>query len=184
MVRQAMEESEAITKCQKGEPEAFGFLVKKYKKRAYFTALALVGSHDDALDLSQEAFVRAYRSIGTFDTRHRFFTWLYRILRNLCLNHLRNNRRRAEILQEAGNSVIGKDPENPSLLLEKDEVKEAVWSAVSVLEPHEREIIILRDFQELSYKEIADALDCPVGTVMSRLFHARKALKDKLEKHL
>lgn len=179
-----MEESEAITKCQKGEPEAFGFLVEKYKRRAYFTALALVGSHDDALDLSQEAFVRAYRSIGKYNTRYRFFTWLYRILRNLCLNHLRNNRRRAEILQEAGDSVTGKNPENPSLLVERDEVKEAVWSALSDLKAHEREIIILRDFQELSYREISDALDCPLGTVMSRLFHARKALKDKLGKYL
>ena len=86
----ATEEQAVLERCRGGDVQAFGWLVRRYMKRAYFTALGLVGNHEDALDLSQEAFVRAYRAFGRFEVRQRFYTWYYKILRNLCLNHLRD----------------------------------------------------------------------------------------------
>ena len=174
-----------ITRCQRGDKQAYGILVEKYMKRAYFTALGLVGSHDSALDLSQEAFICAYRAIGKFDTGMRFFTWYYRILKNLCLNYLRDKARHARSFSEIGEQVFTTmaDPSSKtSAQVEKNEIKELVWQGLNALKENEREIILLKDFQELSYKEIADVLDCPIGTVMSRLYMARQALKARLEK--
>ena len=179
-----MEDREAIERCQGSETEAFCILVERYMRRAYFIALAMVGSHEDALDLSQEAFVRAYRSIGTFAPGQAFLPWFYRILRNLCLNHLRDKRRSESILSEMEESSLPEDFPDPSLLAERNELKEAAWKALSCLKPHEREIILLRDLHGFSYREIAEAIRCPIGTVMSRLFNARRALKEKLIRHL
>ncbi len=173
-----------IGRCQQGDKASFGQLVEKYMKRAYFTALGLVGDHEVALDLSQDAFVRAYRSIHKFDADRNFFTWYYQILRNLCFNYWRDHARHARPFSEIGNGEIesiidlAQDSEK---LAEQNEMKVALWRAMNELRPHEREIIVLKDFQELSYQQIAEALNCPIGTVMSRLFTARKALKQKLE---
>ena len=178
------EDMTAILQCQKGDKQAYGRLVQKYMKRAYFTALGLVGSHEGALDLSQEAFVRAYRSIRKMDVERKFFTWYYQILRNLCFNYLRDRARHARTFSEIGEEQLDRmcdESQDLSTQMELDELKEAFWNAMSTLKPQEREIIILKDFQKMSYKEIAGALDCPIGTVMSRLYSARKALKSKLE---
>ena len=179
------DESEIIRRCQKGEKQAFGILVKHYMKRAYFTALGLIGRHEAALDLSQDAFVRAFRAINRFDPEMKFFTWYYRILKNLCLNFLRDRAKHARSFSDVEGKVLQTVPDqsqDASLLAEQNEVKEMVWSALNTLKPNEKEIILLKDFQDLSYKEIAELLGCPLGTVMSRLFTARKALKEKLEK--
>lgn len=178
------DDQQAVRKCLEGEKAAFGFLVEKYKKKAYFTALALVGSHEDALDLSQEAFVRAYRAIGSYNAKYGFFTWFYRILRNLCLNHVRDRSRRGRLLEKRSEELRVSHPPDPSLLVEADEIRGAVWEALASLSPRDREIIVLRDLQELSYREIADTLECPMGTVMSRLYNARKRLREKLERYL
>ncbi|MDZ7288962.1 MAG: sigma-70 family RNA polymerase sigma factor [candidate division KSB1 bacterium] len=179
-----------ISRCQSGDLQAFGVLVEKYKQRAYYTALGLVGSHEDALDLSQEAFVRAYRSLGKFQpSRGSFFTWYYKILRNRCFNFLRDRVRQPRSFSVIGESkpqLLEIPDENcdPTVIAERNEIKDAVWRAISSLNEHEREIIILRDFQGLSYKEIAETLDCPIGTVMSRLFNARRQLREKLNGYL
>jgi RNA polymerase sigma-70 factor (ECF subfamily) len=179
-----------ISRCQAGEIQAFGVLVEKYKQRAYGTALGLVGSHEDALDISQEAFVRAYRAIAKFQTRRGgFFTWYYKILRNLCFNFLRDRAKRArpfsEIeVQQQALLEIADENYDPTIIAERNDLKDAVWRAISSLNEQEREIVILRDFQEMSYKEIAAGLDCPIGTVMSRLFSARKQLREKLDGNL
>ncbi len=179
-----------IVRCQAGDKQAFGALVEKYMKRAYYTALGLVGSHEDALDLSQDAFVRAYRSIRKFQPSiGGFFTWYYKILRNLCFNFIRDRAKHArtfsEIDQQQSQALEIRDQSyDPSLITERNDIKDALWKAISSLKDHEREIIILRDFQNMSYKEIAEVLDCPIGTVMSRLFNARKQLKEKMETYL
>lgn len=179
-----------IVRCQAGDKQAFGALVEKYMKRAYYTALGLVGSHEDALDLSQDAFVRAYRSIRKFQPSiGGFFTWYYKILRNLCFNFIRDRAKHArtfsEIDQQQSQGLEIRDESyDPSLITERNDIKDALWKAISSLKDHEREIIILRDFQNMSYKEIAEVLDCPIGTVMSRLFNARKQLKEKMERYL
>ncbi len=174
-----------IRRCQQGDTASFGRLVEKYMKRAYFTALGLVGNHEAALDLSQEAFVRAYRSIGTFAADRHFFTWYYQILRNLCFNYWRDHKRHACPFSEIGDidlEAIIDAGQSSETLAEQNEMRQAVWQAMDELKPHEREIIILKDFQDLSYQQIAETLNCPIGTVMSRLFTARKALKQKLER--
>ncbi|MBN2413513.1 sigma-70 family RNA polymerase sigma factor [candidate division KSB1 bacterium] len=175
----------AILSCQKGNKQAYGFLVRKYMKRAYYTALGLVGSHENAVDLSQDAFIRAYRAIKKFDAEKNFFTWYYRILRNLCFNFLRDRARHARSFSEVGEkniNVLTDESQNTSVQVERNELRRAVWDALATIKKHDREIIILKDIQNFSYKEIAEILDCPIGTVMSRLYNARKALKAKLER--
>jgi len=178
-----IDEKSVILRCQNGDKQAYGVLVKKYMKQAYFTALGLVGSHDNALDLSQEAFVKAFRSLDKFDANKKFYTWYYRILRNLCFNYLRDKARHARTFSEMGAGIfeILDKTQDVSQELEREEVKRAVWKGLAMLKEYEREIIILKDFQEMSYKKIAEILDRPIGTVMSRLYNARKALKVKLE---
>jgi RNA polymerase sigma-70 factor (ECF subfamily) len=179
-----------IARCQAGDKQAFGALVEKYKKRAYYTALGLAGSHEDALDLSQEAFVRAYRSISKFDrSLGGFFTWYYKILRNLCFNFLRDRARHARAFSEVDGPAqrlneIPDENYDLTVIAERDELKEMLWKAILSLKEQDREIIILKDFQDISYKEIAEVLDCPIGTVMSRLFNARKQLREKMEGYL
>ncbi|MCH8955140.1 sigma-70 family RNA polymerase sigma factor [candidate division KSB1 bacterium] len=183
----AVDEGALILRCQAGEKKAYGELVNKYMKRAYYTALGLLGSPEAAMDLSQEAFIRAYRAIKRLDANKKFFTWYYRILKNLCLNYLRDRARHARPFSEVGETTllrISDQSEDASKQVEQEETKEMVWEAINSLNPQEREIIILKDFQEHSYKEISELLDCPMGTVMSRLYNARQALKVKLEKVL
>jgi RNA polymerase sigma-70 factor (ECF subfamily) len=179
-----------VSRCQAGDIQAFGVLVEKYKQRAYYTALGLTGSHDEAWDISQEAFVRAYRAIAGFQAeRSGFFTWYYQILRNLCFNFLRDRAKRARpfsevVTPEDSLQNIADEGSNPAVIAERNELKNAVWKAINSLKDDDREIILLRDFQDLSYKEIAATLNCPIGTVMSRLFNARKQLREKLEGYL
>ncbi len=175
--------------CQQGETQAFGLLVQRHMQRAYFIALALTGSPDEARDLSQEAFVRAYRAIAKYDpATGTFFTWYYRILRNLCFNFLRDRRRHARPFSEIGETALAQlsapAEQNPQVLAERRELQEALWRALDSLKPAAREMIVLRDFQGMSYKEIAEALHCPPGTVMSRLFEARRRLRELMEDYL
>jgi len=178
-----------IQNSQKGDKQAFGLLVRKNMKRAYYIALGLVGTHENALDLSQEAFIRAFRSIKKMDSSRKFFTWYYQILRNLCFNFLRDQNRHASSFSEIGENRAGSRPveniidqsQDISKNQERHELKEIFWKAMNLLKAPEREIIILKNFQEMSYKEIAEVLKCPVGTVMSRLYTARKSLKNLLE---
>lgn len=158
---------------------AFEDLVKRYMKRAYFIILGFTGDPEVSLDLSQEAFVSVFRSIKRFNPQYRFYPWFYKILKNLALNYMRRRRRETSL-----SGSISDNNYNPEVIRERDERKDAVWKAIWELEPGEREIIILKRFQELSYKDIAQILDCPVGTVMSRLYYARKKLKERVERWL
>jgi len=155
----------------------FENFVKGNMKRAYFSALSILGNHDDAMELSQEAFLRAYRYFPSFDKSKKFFTWYYKILRNLCMNNIRDNKNRKEVgLLENMAEKITLDSS-----IEKDELKIAVENALMKLEPADREIIILKEFENHSYKEIAELLNIPIGTVMSKLFYSRKKLAVLLE---
>jgi RNA polymerase sigma-70 factor (ECF subfamily) len=184
-----VEERAALDRCRRGDAQAFAMVVSKYMKRAYFTALGLVGNHADALDLSQEAFVRAYRAMPRFDLQQRFFTWYYRILRNLCLNHLRQSAR-FEALDstaetpgaETAQTEALRDHADPAVLAERGDLVEHVWRSVARLKPEEREVFVLREVEDCSYAEIAERLQIPQGTVMSRLFYARQHLKETLGK--
>lgn len=168
-----------------GDREAFGELVHAHMQRAYFTALGLVGSHDDALDLSQDAFVRAFRARRRLDPERPFYPWLYRILRRLCFNHLRDGKARRGKLERAGSwladDLHGRAGRDPAREVERGELRARLEEAIGGLPAAEREALVLREFQGLSYREIAELAEIPIGTVMSRLYRARRALAAALE---
>lgn len=184
--RQVPPERDVVLRCQRGDAQAFRILVEKYQRLAYFVALGLTGRHDDALDLSQEAFIRAYRHIRRFDPERSFLPWFYQLLRNLCFNHLRARRKQRLItLGQLGPEELERMAEYhfaPEAIVERDETAQQVWRAIGQLSDTHREVIVLRHFQQLTYEEMAELLFVPVGTIMSRLYHARRALRRLLEK--
>ena len=172
-------EDALIQRCQRGDTEAFGILVKRYAGRAIGVALLLAGNYPDALDVSQEAFVRAWRHIRSFKGESSFFAWYSSILRNASSSWLRRRRRRQDVeLREA--QAVPASGADPAVLAENNEERERLWQAVLQLPTRHREIILLSHFQHLSYKEIAGVLEVPIGTVMSRLHTAREALRARI----
>ena len=173
-----MEEPDAdlIERCQAGDRDAFAGIVKRYAGAARAAAVMLLGSHEDAQDASQEAFVLAWRHLRRFDNAARFYPWYSAILRNVCISRLRRRRHQTEELSESH----GSDDSEPVLLAESNERRERVWRAVLKLSQPHREIIVLSHFQDMTYKQIAESLSVPIGTVMSRLYNARQALRTEL----
>ena len=159
----------------------FEILVKQNMQRAYFVALGFLGSHDSAMELSQEAFIRAYRNFNKFDKNRKFFTWYYKILKNLCLNFLRDNKnhKRENYLELSTKELIQKSPEQE---LEEKEITEKLYNAIDSLNEIEREILILREFEGMSYRDISELLNIPEGTVMSRLYYTRKKLSSLMKR--
>ncbi len=176
-----MEESQdvLIRRSQAGQADAFGELVKSHAGRAVSAAFLMLGCHHDALDASQEAFVRAWRHIRKFTGKSSFYTWYYAILRNHCLDRLRKRRKNPSI-QLSDQHLEADNRSDPFLLANRDEQAQQISKAILQLPMNHREIIIMSHFQEMSYKQIAELLDIPMGTVMSRLHNARKALRAKL----
>ncbi len=187
------DEQRAIESCREGNKEMFRPLVEKYRQQTFFLALQIVGNREDALDIFQESFIRAYSNLGQFDTTRPFGAWLLRIVRNLCIDLLRRRRvRRAVSLDDPGRGQDGEagrplhetvgDERTPSadVLLERNELKIQIWSAMGRLDEKHRTILVLRDFQDLSYLEMAEVLGIPKGTVMSRLHQARRRLREEL----
>jgi RNA polymerase sigma-70 factor (ECF subfamily) len=185
MKRATDEDQELILQSKKGKMKAFQKLVEKYKRQAFFIALGLVGNRDDAYDLSQEAFIRVYANVKKFDPECRFFSWFYTILSNLCKNHLRNREVRNSYIKSVADnpesSRLGQTSLSPDVLLEKNETNVRLWKEIARLPFEFREIIVLKHFQGFSYKSISEMLEIPVGTVMSRLYYARKKLKENLK---
>ncbi|OHB75634.1 MAG: hypothetical protein A2Z25_13960 [Planctomycetes bacterium RBG_16_55_9] len=172
-----------MQRSRRGCPQAFESLVNRYMKDAYFIALGFVGNREDAMDLSQEAFVRAYRNIKHVKPDRRFFPWFYQILKNLCISHLRKRRyRKASSLdgEDCPEVAATTDCFSPEAVAARNETKDRIWQAISQLDAKHREVIILRHFQNMSYDQIAEALFCNKGTVTSRLYYARKRLQELL----
>lgn len=178
------DERNTLERAKRGDKGAFGALVAAYQRRAYAAAYAIVGNREDAVDLAQDAFVRAYGAMARFDTAMPFYPWLHRIVRNTCLNHLKRRGRRGETSLDAlisdGYEPVetGADPEASALALEE---RAQILAAMDTLPHAQQEILRLRHLLELSYAEIAATLGVPIGTVMSRLHAARRALKQALE---
>jgi RNA polymerase sigma-70 factor (ECF subfamily) len=168
-----MDDAAAIEKVQKGEREAFRFLVETYQRQAVAHAVAILGNTEDAKDAAQEAFIDAFRALKTFDRERRFYPWFYVLLRNRCYK-MTAKRRETETIEEL--EIIA-----PRHGLPRDE-KIALEAALLALPGEEREIITLKYLDGLSYDEIAAHLEIARGTVMSRLFYARKQLQAKLER--
>ena len=188
------ESTELMTAAKRGDREAFDRLVAKVRGQAFHVARGYVGSRDDALELSQEAFMKTYRARETFREGEPFMPWFHRILRNTCYSFLRKNGR---LKQRSLNARFGNDAADneddwdivdegpaPSAGIETNERVQAFWKGFNTLSARDREILSLRHFKELRYQAIADTLEIPIGTVMSRLFHARRRLREALEEFL
>lgn len=165
-----MDDTTAIQTCQDGDKEAFRHLVERYQRQAVGHAVALLGSREDARDAVQEAFVDAFRSLEKFDGSRRFYPWFYVLLRNRCFKAM-SRRRETESVEVA--EILVSTPENRLETI-------ALESALRSLSSEEREIVILKYLDGLSYDQLAEQLQIPKGTVMSRLFYARKKLHAKL----
>lgn len=176
-------ESAWIRRSRSGEKDVFGLLVQRYMKQAYFGALGFLGSHDDALDASQEAFVRAFLSLDRFDETRSFFPWYYQILRNHCLNVLRHRGLKTPALSELTNVTadMASDDPLPDEVLERADLRSKVWEAIWLLDAEDRELIVARDILDTPYTLLAELIGCPEGTVMSRVFHARRRLRVRLQ---
>lgn len=179
-------ERDLILRAQAGETAAFGELVQRYMRRAYYAALGLVGSPDDARDLSQEAFARAFRAVGRIDPDLPYYTWQYQILRRLCFNFIRDRRNRRRKLEQASEWLAQQADSraayaDPQRVAEREEARRRVQQAIEELPAREREVLVLKEFEGLKYREIAQLLGIPIGTVMSRLYAARKHLARVIE---
>lgn len=172
-----------VERTKGGDQAAFRALVERHQQGAFAVALGMVHDRDDALDICQEAFVRAYRGISGFDGLAQFFTWLYRIVHNLAVDHLRKRRIQTVSLGDAERTLATEEGvyHNPTRRLCNEQLRERLLEALEKLTPSHRSVLVLREVQGLSYKQIAEASGCAIGTVMSRLFHARKNLQRELE---
>lgn len=180
-----MSDLELVNRAKKGDSEAFSVLVQRYENKIYNLAYRLVGNHADAGDLAQETFIKLYHSIHTYRGDASFATWLYRVATNVCRDELRRQQRQKkisldEMIEQPGFALSSdNEQEMPEEVLEKKELQEQMQSFLLELSDEHRIVLIMREVQELSYEEIAAALDCSLGTVKSRLNRARQALKQK-----
>lgn len=166
-----------VMNIQAGDKRAFQQLVEKHKKVAFRMALGLVGNRDDAFDISQEAFLRVYKSANTFDQSRPFLPWFYTIIANLCRTWLsRRSRRDNRMVDLEDVSYLLVSEDNPAKTVEQKEEIARLRQAIMELPFDDREIIVLQHFRNMTYDEIANLLDIPRGTVMSRLYYARKKL--------
>ena len=177
------QEAAVINAVLDGDVNAYEYLVKAYEKNVYNLALRMVGNSEDAYDMSQEAFIKAYNSLHSFRGDSKFSVWLYRIVSNVCLDYLRARNRKATVSlsveNDDGEDVeldIADEGSSPQALLDRSLTRDAVRRGLQSLPPDHREILLLREIQGLSYDEIAETLDLEVGTVKSRIFRARKKL--------
>ena len=180
-------DQQLVERVQKGDKQAFDMLVVKYQGRVMSMVSHMVRDHHEAQDIVQEAFIKAYRALPRFRGDSAFYTWLYRIAMNTAKNYLVSKGRRPAIggveLDEA--EVVGipklQDIESPERQLLRDELEQVINSAIRKLPDDLRTAITLREFDGLSYEEIAQIMDCPVGTVRSRIFRAREAIDKQIK---
>jgi RNA polymerase sigma-70 factor, ECF subfamily len=173
-----------IEQCRAGKTEAFGILVRRYQDRLYPTILRLCGRAEDAHDLLQDTFLRAYEKLGRFQGESSFYTWIYRIAVNLSLSDRRKRRVPGRVAPAKGGETVetadASGRSDPSLPTQRAEEDALIQKALSELTPEFRSVVVLKDLDGLRYEEIADVLGIPVGTVRSRLHRARGELKERL----
>ena len=177
------EELAVIRKVQNGDVNAFEDLVAAYEKNVYNLALRMTGSPEDAEDMAQEAFIKAYNSLSSFRGESKFSVWLYRIVSNVCLDYLRKRKKQGTVSlsveDDEGEEAQLDLPDlsqSPEAVLEKKLTREAVQRGLAALPEDARHILLLREIQGLSYEEIGETLGLEAGTVKSRIFRARKRL--------
>jgi RNA polymerase sigma-70 factor, ECF subfamily len=186
MVQAAVDATEAdlLRSAQGGNFFAFEEVVRRYQRRVYSTALRILRRHDLADDVTQEAFIRAHRALASYDLARPFGPWMCRIAANLAINHVRSPEAREEELDEAALAERPSAGAGPLGALLEKEARDVLEDAIGALPAEQRAVFVLRTFEDLSYKEIAEALDLEVGTVMSRLSRAREKLRLSLAGYL
>ena len=180
-------DEDLVLRVQRGDRSAFDFLVIKYQHKIIQLVNRYVKDPSEAQDVAQEAFIKAYRALGNFRGDSAFYTWLYRIAINTAKNYLVSRSRRSSDyqvdIQDAEaieNAPQLQGMETPERLLLNQEIIDTIKIAIDKLPEEMRTAIMLREFEGMSYEEIAEAMDCPVGTVRSRIFRAREAIDNKL----
>jgi RNA polymerase sigma-70 factor, ECF subfamily len=188
--RERDDDRNLVERAQKGDQDAFRVIFERYRRRAYGLALGVVHNPDAALDVVQEAFLRAFRHIHAFEGNASVYTWLYRIVMNVAIDHTRKVGRArtvdyddavAHLESEAPADLAALVPQmvrgNPAKEIQRREIREKIDEALAKLSPNHRAILILREIDGLSYEEMAKVMKCSKGTIMSRLFHARKNMQ-------
>ncbi len=177
------QEGAVINAVLNGNVNAYEALVREYEKNVYNLALRMTGNSEDAYDMSQEAFIKAYNSLSSFRGDSKFSVWLYRIVSNVCLDFIRSRTRKPSVSlsteNDDGEDVeidIADEGQTPENLMDRKLTRDAVQRGLKSLPPDHRQILLLREIQGLSYEEISDVLGLEVGTVKSRIFRARKKL--------
>ena len=184
MTKEELNEKTLIESAQKGDHAAFGQMVTLYQRRAYSIAYGFMGNREDALEMAQESFVKVFKAIQRFDLGMPFYPWLYRIVKNTCLNQIKKKKRRGESSLDkmmASGRDFATTKRGPQARAELEELKGELAASLDRVSENHKEIIVLRHIHELSYAEISECLDIPHGTVMSRLHGARKSLKKVME---
>jgi RNA polymerase sigma-70 factor, ECF subfamily len=178
-----------VAKAQAGDRGAFRTLFERYHRRAYALAFGVVRNQDDALDVVQDAFIKAHRHLDKFEGQASFYTWLYRIVMNLAIDHLRKHKRQrpVDFTDAALDESVSEDallPKiiggNPGRALMDKEIRSRISDALGGLSDNHRAVLVMRELEGLSYEEMAAAMGCSKGTIMSRLFHARKNMQKRL----
>lgn len=177
-----IDDAELIRRSLAGETGAFGGLVARYQTRLYHSLLQVLGSEEEAQDIAQDAMIQAFRRLDSFRGNSGFYTWLFRIGRNLAISRLRQRRPVQSLHQASGTPLpIAVNEAGPEEELRSREAVEQLRGALAELPEEQRTILVLREFDGLDYDAIAEVLEIPVGTVRSRLHRARHQLKEVLE---
>jgi len=187
---------ELVSRAQAGDRAAFRELFDRYHRRAFAVALGVVKNQEDALDVVQEAFVKVHKHIENFQGTSSFYTWLYRIVMNLSIDHVRRSKKARDMdyddrIGRGESGAVGAealvpsigDP-NPGRTMLRRELSDAIQGALAELPEYHRQVILLREVEGLSYEEMAEVLEVPKGTIMSRLFHARRKMQSLLADYL
>jgi len=188
----AQEEYALVRRAQDGQIEAYDVLVRRYQERIYATIYHMTSNHEDANDLAQETFIKAYQALKSFKGGSSFYTWVYRIAVNKTINFLKQRKNRAHLSLNDLDFNAEHDPDLVALISDKTprrdagmaELQEKLNEAMQKLSEHHRLVVTLHDVQGLSHEEIAKIMDCNIGTVRSRLFYARQQLQAYLTEYL
>ena len=183
-------ELDLVKQCQAGQTEAFDQLVNRYRSRVFAMIYNMVHNEQDAWDLAQDSFVKAWKSIKRFRGQSSFYTWLYRIVMNVTIDHARrkqikgagtefNDEVKLGEIEPAARTAPRSEP-LPHRQMERSEIRARIDAAIAQLTPEHRAVILMKETEDMQYHEIAETLGCSIGTVMSRLFYARKRLQNLL----
>ena len=184
-------ELDLVKRCQAGDTDAFDELVTRYRTRIFGMIYNMVHNEQDAWDLAQDSFLKAWKSIGRFRGQSSFYTWIYRIVMNVTIDWLRKKQIKGSGTEfddaieltavDPASKTVPKTEALPHQSMERNEIRARIDKAIAQLSPEQRAVILMKEIDDMQYHEIAEALNCSIGTVMSRLFYARKKLQSLLK---